>query len=219
MRRDDYLCKSDELVLSALLEEPFGYLGINDSLGIPRPVPLHFVECDGSIYFHGASSGEKYEAFVQKQPLSFSLIKALAMIPSYWRSKNYACPATSYYMSAYGRGTGLLISDYFEKAKYLQLLMKKYQPDGGFTAIHPDLKMYKEPLIETALFEVKISKWNIKCKVGQNLNQKGIQSIMGKLRERGTKIDLETLRWIALISQSTTSENILKNLKNSPDMK
>ncbi|MFQ6611058.1 MAG: pyridoxamine 5'-phosphate oxidase family protein [Fidelibacterota bacterium] len=205
MRRNDYLCNSNELVLSALFKESIGYLGITDSLGFPRPVPLQFVESNGRIYFHGANSGEKYTAFLQKQLLSFSLVKELSMIPSYWRAKGYACPATSYYLSAYGTATGKLITESDEKAKYLQLLMEKYQPEGRFTEISPEIKMYKEPLEETAVFEMKISSWNIKCKVGQNMNRKAFQNILDKLRERGTKIDLETLWWMKQITRPTSS--------------
>jgi uncharacterized protein len=201
LRRSEFISDhSQKEVFDNLTQLEVGYLGINDQKGFARPVPLQFVFHDGDIYFHGADEGEKFQVFTNKSKVSFLMIKPLSMMPSYWTTKNYACPATSYYLSGYGRGTGELVDDLNDKAFYLNIIMDKYQPEGGYISIDSNLPMYKKALKETAVFRIKSLKWDIKCKVGQNLILAKRESIMDHLKKRATDLDNETIYWMKLLN-------------------
>ncbi|NQU68218.1 MAG: pyridoxamine 5'-phosphate oxidase family protein [Candidatus Marinimicrobia bacterium] len=205
MRRSDYQYSADDKVLSELFDESVGYLGIMDSMEFPRTVPIHFLERNGKIYFHGALDGEKFDAYQNGRNVSFTVIKSLAMIPSYWRTKEYACPATTYYLSAYGRSTGKIIEDVEAKADILQKLMEKYQPEGGYLPIQAGLEMYVKPMEETGVFELEITEWDVKCKVGQNQNNSALEKIKTHLQERGTVTDLLTISWMQFFQDQSAS--------------
>jgi nitroimidazol reductase NimA-like FMN-containing flavoprotein (pyridoxamine 5'-phosphate oxidase superfamily) len=187
-------------VFDHLIQLEVGYLGISDSKGFARPVPLQFVYHDSDIYFHGADVGEKFQVFTKKSMVSFSMIKPLSMMPSYWTTKDYACPATSYYLSAYGRGKGELVEDLNDKALYLNKIMEKYQKEGGYIPIDANLPLYKKALKETAVFRIKSLEWDIKCKVGQNLMRAKRESIMEHLNTRAADLDNETIYWMKLLN-------------------
>ena len=202
MRRTEFISDLHQKdVFDHLIQLEFGYLGINDSKGFARPVPLQFIYLGGDIYFHGADEGEKFQVFTKKSKVSFSMIKALSMMPSYWTAKDYACPATSYYLSGYGTGTGELVDNLDDKAFYLNKIMEKYQQEGGYITIDASLPMYKKALKETAVFRINSLNWDIKCKVGQNLKQSKRENILDHLKNRGSDIDKETIYWIKLLNR------------------
>jgi len=170
-----------------------GQLGIVDENGWPRVVPLNFVYHGGFIYFHGALEGEKFSLFTARPKVCFSAYAEYSYIPSYWRSPNFACPASVYYKSAHVRGIGSIVEDINEKAVATQKLMEKIQPDGGYTPVTADSPVYKKALDEVAIFKIAPEEITVKVKLGQNLPDVVRRSIVDKLRERGSAVDLETV--------------------------
>jgi chaperonin cofactor prefoldin len=78
--------------------------------------------------------------------------------------------------------------------------MEKYQKEGGYIPIDANLPLYKKALKETAVFRIKSLKWDIKCKVGQNLIQTKRDNIMEHLKIRATDLDIETIFWMKLLN-------------------
>jgi len=171
-----------------------GHLGIITPDGYPRTVPVNFAAIGDKVYFHGASSGEKYDAFATGRRVTFSIDLPLSAIPSYWRSEGYACPATQFFKSVLIRGRGAIVNDTAEKARALQALMEKHQPEGGFERITGDDPLYSKALAEVTVFRIDPDRIDVREKFGDHLSRETRQQLIGKLRERGRERDLETAR-------------------------
>ena len=169
-----------------------GYLGISTPDGYPRVVPVNFATIENTIYFHGATSGEKFEAFRNGRKVTFCIAVPYSMIPSYWRSERFGCPATQYFKSALVKGRGAVVDDPQEKARALQALMDKHQPEGGFAPFDYADKLYRAAIDEVAIFRIDPDQVDIKIKFGQNLTEPTRRKIIQKLHERGRALDLRT---------------------------
>ncbi len=191
MRRDE-LESSDPIVFAEVCADAeFGELGLITAEGTPRVIPVNFAALDQAVYFHGALSGEKWERIQADPRCSFSMVKAYSLIPSYWTAKRYACPATHFYKSVEIRGRCELTEDLDEKARALQAIMEKYQPEGGYDPIRADDPIYNKALRGVAVFRVS-GPWTAKVKFGQNESAIHRRAWVAKLRERGEPRDLAT---------------------------
>lgn len=192
MRRSDFQISDPETLNWIMTHGKIGHLGIIDTEGYPRIVPLNFVWMDGAVYFHGALDGEKFEIFKSQPKVTFSVDMPYSMMPSYWSAKDYACPASIYFKSAHIRGTGTLVEDVGEKAKALQTMMEKDQPEGGYKPITVDEPLHQGPLKKTAVFKIVPAQIDVKAKFGQNLNATARQNLIAKLEERNDWMDRQT---------------------------
>jgi len=169
-----------------------GRLGIITPDGYPRVVPVNFAAIGDKVYFHGASSGEKYDALAANQKVTFSIDLAYSAIPSYWRSEGYACPATQFFKSVLIMGRGAIVADASEKANALQALMDRHQPEGGFERITSDNPLYSKALSEVTVFRIDPDRIDVREKFGDHLSRETNLQIIDKLRERQHERDLET---------------------------
>lgn len=169
-----------------------GQLGLTDTEGWPRIIPVNFARDGGSIYFHGAAEGEKYALLRNGGRVTFLAYLAFSIIPSYWRSKDYACPAGAFYKSVHIRGACFIVDSPQEKAAALNMIMEKYQPEGGYNKISADDPLYAKALQETALFRVVSEMVSVKSKMGQNLPPETRRYLVSKLLERNTGPDRMT---------------------------
>ena len=169
-----------------------GHLAVMTRDGYPRTVPVNFALWREAVYFHGSLEGEKAEAFARADKLTFCVYQPLARTPSYWRSQNYACPASQYYRSVLIRGRGRMIEDVQEKAGALQALMEKHQPEGRFERIEPDSALYKKALSETAIFRIEPARIECKVKIGQSLSPEVRQLVVAELLKRNRPGDRVT---------------------------
>lgn len=192
MRRADFQNSDQETLNWIMSYGKIGHLGIIDEEDYPRIVPLNFVWMNGAVYFHGALDGEKFEIFKTNPKVTFSVDMPYSLIPSYWTSKDYACPASIFYKSAHIRGEGTFVEDLAEKAKVLQSMMEKDQPEGGYKPITIDEPLYQGPLKKTAVFKIVPFQIDVKVKFGQNLNPTARQNLIAKLEERNEGMDRET---------------------------
>jgi nitroimidazol reductase NimA-like FMN-containing flavoprotein (pyridoxamine 5'-phosphate oxidase superfamily) len=169
-----------------------GHLGILTPDGYPRVIAVNFVHIGERIYLHGADTGEKFDVFKGGCKVTFEIDLPYALIPSYWRSETYACPASQYYKSMLIKGRGAVVSDPMEKAEALQALMEKHQPEGRFTPITPDDSLYRKALDEVAILRIDPEQIDIKEKFGEHLPRATRSLIVENLRRRGGDIDLAT---------------------------
>ncbi len=179
-----------------------GYLGIVDPMGYPRSVPLNFVYTDQKVIFHGALDGEKFEILRSEPKVTFTTSIAYSIIPSYWMTKDYACPASTFYKSVTIHGVGRILEDMEDKARFFNLFMEKYQPEGGYRPIDVEDAMYRKALQETGVFTIETSHVDVKCKFGQHLSAEKREHLISKLEERNKGMDQDT------------ADEIKKNLHN-----
>jgi uncharacterized protein len=192
MRRHELASHDPALFAELARRCEVGYLGLVTSDGTPRVVPLNFAAVDQNLYFHGALAGEKFELMQAAPRVSFMMALPHSIIPSYWLAKGYACPATHYFKSVDARGTCAPCDDIVEKARGMQALMEKYQPEGQFTPITADNPLYAKPLRTVGVFRIAVESWTGKVKFGVNEPEAVRRKMIAGLRERGEPRDLET---------------------------
>ena len=123
---------TDIAAMTALLNSaPVGRLGTIGRDGWPNIKPLNFAYHDWRIYFHCASEGEKLEEIRRDQRVCFEVDLPIAYVKG---TGENPCRASYLYRSIIIRGKALIVDDPAEKRRGLDLLMAKYQPEGGYGA-------------------------------------------------------------------------------------
>lgn len=196
MRRAELAAHDEGLFQELTSEVLAGYLGLVDVHGIPRVIALNFAALDHDIYFHGALGGEKYELLQKSPAAGFTIVKEYSYIPSHWSAPRYACPATQFFKSIEIKGTCGLVNDPLEKARALQTLMEKHQPEGEYEPINAELPQYATAIAHVGVYRIKCGSWTGKVKFGQNEPEKLRRIFVAKLRARGGPHDEATAREI-----------------------
>jgi nitroimidazol reductase NimA-like FMN-containing flavoprotein (pyridoxamine 5'-phosphate oxidase superfamily) len=184
-----------------LADAGHGFLGCTGADGWPLVFPLNFVYAEGMIYFHGAPEGEKMEAIVRDPRVSFTAAVAASLIPSYFRDPRSACPATQYYRSVMVRGRARVVEDAEEKARALQALMEKLQPEGGYEPIDAADRLYRGVLATTAVVAIHVEGMSGRFRFGQGRGARQVERIRQGLRERDTPLDRSTLEWMEILHE------------------
>ncbi len=192
MRRSDKRAEHPDLTGHILSSVEVGHLGIITPEGRPRVIPVNFVADGTTIYFHGAAAGQKYEALVGSPLVCFNVSIAYSVIPSFWLAAENARGATQFYESVQIDGRASVVTDRSEKAVALQLLMLKYQPEGGFREITPHDEFYRKALEETAVIRIEAEKVETKVNLGQQHSDRVRRDLIGRLEQRGTEADVRT---------------------------
>ena len=125
---------------------------------------------EGHLYFHGSPAGEKVATAQQNPAASCLVVDAHALLPSTFFDPENACPATQFFKSVLVKGHVRLVEDPAEKARALQALMEKLQPEGGFDPIAADNPRYQAALRGVAVLALSMESVTGKFKLGQNLS-------------------------------------------------
>jgi len=128
--------------VEVLKKNDYGVLSTINSNGYPYGVPVSYVYCNGSIYFHCALVGEKLDNIAAHNKVSFCVVGETCILPDKFSTK---------YESVILFGTA---SEVFDEEKNMALLeiLNKYSPDF--------LEKGKE-YIKTANSKTKVMKINI----------------------------------------------------------
>lgn len=171
---------------------PAGVLATLAADGTPEVRPLNFVMFQDALWFHGSPHG----VLAQRAglPASFTCWQDAAWIPSYWRHPEQACPATTYYSSCVVRGLLAAVTSRAEKAASLQALMEKYQPEGGYTPLSAEDRLYAGPLDALTVLRLPLSDVSYKAKYGQHLPAAARQRVLEGLVQRGDRTIAELMR-------------------------
>jgi nitroimidazol reductase NimA-like FMN-containing flavoprotein (pyridoxamine 5'-phosphate oxidase superfamily) len=106
-----------------------GRLGTVGAGGWPMVKPLNFAYHEGRIYFHCALEGEKLDDIRRDNRVCFEADLPIAYVRG---TPENPCRAEYLYRSVIARGRAAVVTDRGERLFALDLLMGKYQPDGGF---------------------------------------------------------------------------------------
>ena len=181
--------KSKEKIIKFLNEQETGRICSIDKDGYPQIIPMNFVYANDVIYMHSHTKGEKIENIKRNNKIGFEVDKSLEFLPSYFTDPNDASQADTLYISVVIKGTSILVSDINEKTLALNALMKKYQPEGGYENIRPDMKVVDE----VAIIKVIPLTMRGKYKVGQHLDKRTRLELAQKILERNTSTATSTL--------------------------
>ena len=181
--------KSKEKIIEFLSSQQTGRISSIDEDGYPQIIPMNFVFINDVVYMHSHIKGEKLENIKRNQKVGFEVDKSLEFLPSYFSDPTDASLADTLYISVIIKGNASIISDKEEKTIALNGLMKKYQPEGGYEPIKPDMDV----LNEVEVIKIVPESLTGKYKIGQNMDMKSRIDLAKQILERNSSTAKETL--------------------------
>ena len=181
--------KSKEKIIEFLSSQQTGRISSIDENGYPQIIPMNFVYISDVIYMHSHVRGEKLDNIRRNQKVGFEVDKNLEFLPSYFSDPTDASLADTLYISVVIKGNASIISDKEEKTTALNGLMKKYQPEGGYEPIKPEMDV----LDEVVVIKIVPKSLRGKYKIGQNMDIKSRIDLAKQILKRGTPTAKETL--------------------------
>ncbi|GBF23860.1 hypothetical protein MnTg01_00191 [archaeon MnTg01] len=182
--------KSKEKIKEFLDKEHVGRIASIDENGYPQIIPMNFVFLGDAIYMHSHTKGEKLENVTRNEKVGFEVDKELEFLPSYFEDPKDASLADTLYISVVIKGKGEIVKDRNEKTNALNGLIKKYQPEGKYESISPEM----EVLDEVAIIKITPDSMRGKYKIGQNLQAGARMELAKKILERNSSTAKETLK-------------------------
>ena len=181
--------KSKEKIIEFLSSQQTGRISSIDENGYPQIIPMNFVFINDVVYMHSHIKGEKLENIKRNQKVGFEVDKSLEFLPSYFSDPTDASLADTLYISVIIKGNASIISDKEEKTIALNGLMKKYQPEGGYEPIKPDMDV----LNEVEVIKIVPESLRGKYKIGQHMDRKLRIDLARQILERNSPTAKETL--------------------------
>ena len=181
--------KSKEKIIEFLSSQQTGRISSIDENGYPQIIPMNFVFINDVVYMHSHIKGEKLENIKRNQKVGFEVDKSLEFLPSYFSDPTDASLADTLYISVVIKGNASIILDKEEKTTALNGLMKKYQPEGGYEPIKPEMDV----LDEVTVIKIVPESLRGKYKIGQHMDRKSRVNLAKQIMERNSPTAKETL--------------------------
>ena len=182
--------QSKEKIKEFLNSESTGRVASIDNNGFPQIIPMNFVFLNDVIYMHSHIRGEKLENITRNEKVGFEVDRNLEFLPSYFSDPKDASLADTLYISVIVKGKGIIVTDNDEKTLALNELMIKYQPEGGYEPINPQMDV----LNEVAVIKVTPHTMRGKYKIGQNLKDSDKRELAKNIFKRNSKTARNTLK-------------------------
>ena len=181
--------KSKEKIIEFLSSQQTGRISSIDENGYPQIIPMNFVFINDVVYMHSHIKGEKLENIKRNQKVGFEVDKSLEFLPSYFSDPTDASLADTLYISVIIKGNASIVLDREEKTIALNGLMKKYQPEGGYEPIKPEMDV----LDEVVVIKIVPESLRGKYKIGQHMDRKSRIDLAKQIMERNSPTAKETL--------------------------
>ncbi len=182
--------KSKQKIREFLDVEHVGRVASIDEKGYPQIIPMNFVFLNDAIYMHSHTKGEKLNNIRRNQKVGFEVDRELEFLPSYFEDPKDASLADTLYISVVIKGSASIVQENNEKTLALNGLMKKYQPEGNYDPLTPDMQV----LDEVAIIKITPDSIRGKYKIGQNLRKDERVDLANKIKERNTPSAKDTLK-------------------------
>ncbi len=170
---------------------------------------VHGVVDDGWVCFHAAPAGEKTSLLGRQVVVSVE--ESVARVPSSFLDAERACPATTLFRSAQARGVLTALEEPTRKARVLQRLMEKLQPEGGHAVIEADAPLYRAAVKGLLIGGVSLEGATAKAKLGQNRNDEARVKVMEQLWKRGAPGDVRAIERLREANPGTPAPSFLLN--------
>ena len=181
--------KSKKKVIEFLSSQQTGRISSIDENGFPQIIPMNFVFINDAVYMHSHIRGEKLDNIRRNQKVGFEVDKSLEFLPSYFSDPTDASLADTLYISVVMKGNASIVLDKEEKTIALNGLMEKYQPEGGYEPIKPDMDVLKEVEVIKIIPESLRGKY----KIGQGMDMKSRIDLAKQILKRNSPTAKETL--------------------------
>ena len=181
--------KSKKKVIEFLSSQQTGRISSIDENGFPQIIPMNFVFINDAVYMHSHIRGEKLDNIRRNQKVGFEVDKSLEFLPSYFSDPTDASLADTLYISVVMKGNASIVLDKEEKTIALNGLMEKYQPEGRYEPIKPDMDVLKG----VEVIKIVPESLRGKYKIGQNMDMKSRIDLAKQILERNSPTAKETL--------------------------
>jgi GNAT superfamily N-acetyltransferase/nitroimidazol reductase NimA-like FMN-containing flavoprotein (pyridoxamine 5'-phosphate oxidase superfamily) len=185
--------------LALLAAAPVVQLAGTTAEGRPVLRTVHSVMVEGVLAFHAAPAGEKLEMIGRDVVVAFD--ETICEVPSWLKDPERACPATTFYRSAQAHGRLELVEEPRVRARILQGLMQRFQPEGRHVPIdvdHPEWeRLYRKPVAGLLIAGVVPERVTGKFKLGQDRTPEQFCELTEGLWRRGrpgVDVAIETCR-------------------------
>ena len=182
--------KSEEKIAQFLNEEHVGRIASLDRDGFPQIIPMNFAFVNGAIYMHSHTRGEKLDNIKTNPKVGFEVDRELEFLPSYFSSPTDASQADTLYISVVIKGDAIIINDRNEKTLALNALMEKYQPEGKYERLTPEMHVVDE----VAIIKVIPKTMRGKYKIGQHMDKTTRTEIAKKILEKNSPTARQTIQ-------------------------
>src|ERR687885_2141932 len=216
--------QSAKKVIEFLNTQPAGRIATIDSKGYPQVIPMNFVyvrsnttcmdsnciESD-AVYMHSHPIGEKLDNIRRNSQVGFEVDRHICFLPSYYFHSSDASQADTLYISVVIKGNALLVEDNIEKANALNALMEKYQKEGRYDRLEPNMRSVQE----VSVIKIVPREMHGKYKIGQHWSPPYRLRIAGNIIKREGKenaIEILNIMGIEILSDGNL------NLKEEPIM-
>jgi nitroimidazol reductase NimA-like FMN-containing flavoprotein (pyridoxamine 5'-phosphate oxidase superfamily) len=145
--------------------------------GYPMVKPVNFASEEGRVYFHSAKTGEKIDHITRDSRVCFEVDLPIALV----KTRSTPCRAEYLYRSVIIKGRARVVEDGEERLHGLSLLMKKYQPEGGYSDF-PEEKMQITAIVRIDVEEMAgkedLGKEELKAAALKALEEKAVLPIV-----------------------------------------
>ncbi len=182
--------ESKQKIIEFLNKEHVGRIATIDSKGYPQIIPMNFVYYNDAIYMHSHTKGEKLDNLQANSKSGFEVDRELEFLPSYFSSPTDASLADTLYISVVIKGESMIVDDPKEKSLALNAMMEKYQPEGQYEPLRPDMDVLNYvAVIKTIPNEIRG-----KYKIGQQMSSASRMDLAQKILDRKTPTAEQTLK-------------------------
>lgn len=181
--------RSPERIAEFLDAEHVGRIATIDADGYPQVIPMNFAHMGGSIYMHSHTRGEKLDNARRNPRVGFEVDRELEFLPSYFEDPADASLADTLYVSVVVKGLCSIVEDRAEKAAALNALMAKYQPEGRYEPIRPEMDVVDH----VAIMRVTPESMRGKYKIGQHLGREHRERLAQNILDRNSPTARATL--------------------------
>lgn len=201
--------KSKDNIVKFLKTEHIGRFTTIDKNGFPFTAPMNFVYYHDAIYLHGFPKGEKYENVKLNSKCGFEVDKDLAFLPSYFfEPRTDASLTDTLYISVIIKGLAEFVTDNTEKAGILNALIEKYQVEGGYEMLEPDMATVRG----VGLIKVMPETMTGKYKLGKYWEPRDKIRIATRIMERAIKNPKRTLELLNIAGLDKLDDKTAKKL-------
>ena len=217
--------QSAKKIIEFLNTQPVGRIATIDAEGYPQVLPMNFVyirantTCMNSncviksdaVYMHSHPIGEKLDNIRRNSQVGFEVDRYICFLPSYYFHISDASQADTLYISVVIKGNALLVEDNIEKANALNALMEKYQKEGRYERLEPNMRSVRE----VSVIKIVPNEMHGKYKIGQHWTPAYRLKMAGniiKREEEENATDILDIMGIEILSNGNL------NIKEEPMM-
>lgn len=200
MKHHSHYVQKNKEELNALIQSMSMCLLITGTDGKTENGVFNPVYQDGLFYFHFNKTDGQFKMLERSPTATLIFFDFLCNIPSYWVDSEDGGVATSYYRYAEIKCEIKTYSTPEEIHENVGIFLKKYQPEGGYSALSMDRNFYLRAYKMLGMAELKPIEIITKWKLGQNRPVELRKSICEKLIARNQGNDKraaeEVMKWI-----------------------